>query len=502
MSDNTNEMVPCANCGELHYPDKLSLVHLDNGETAYWCDDCVSMYAEQCDRCGELYEHGELARVIDSYGDDVYWCMDCVSNHAYVCDNCGAYTEYTTTVYVNGGTSPREWCQCCVDEYAFTCERCEDLVDSDSITEYHMEDGTYMYLCDSCHDDHYCECEDCGRTVHVDDVWYSETEDANYCERCYAHHSDDDRNDDDDESSSHHSHHSHHNHYNSSALQSYSHTGGTYFWLDNGDNVLAWHMDAESYKKLYLGIELETEHSDDACHLASDLVAEFGNERICCKRDGSLDYGGVEIVSQPMTPICHLSSSAIPHSDPNGCYQFGLWGRVAEIVHCHNGRSHDGGNCGLHIHISRDYFTCIDATYRIDRLFNRFRSQMVLFSRRQENNMHYCKLSEYDELHNIKDVCERKSKWREKKWGDRYVAVNDNNAHTIEIRLWRGSLNVETLRATIEFTAAVAIVANAIPDEMLETLTWNKFKSLCKFALAQNNIPTDDLTAYLVRRGL
>ena len=61
---------------------------------------------------------------------------------------------------------------------------------------------------------------------------------------------------------------------------------------------------------------------------------------------------------------------------------------------------------------------------------------------------------------------------------------------------------METIRATIEMTAGLAIVANSMSDELAETLTWGMLKLLVRFALEQNGLPHDDLDAYLSRRHL
>ena len=41
-------------------------------------------------------------------------------------------------------------------------------------------------------------------------------------------------------------------------------------------------------------------------------------------------------------------------------------------------------------------------------------------------------------------------------YNDRYFAVNLVNTNTVEIRLWRGTLNLETFMATLKFTARLA----------------------------------------------
>ena len=182
-----------------------------------------------------------------------------------------------------------------------------------------------------------------------------------------------------------------------------------------------------------------------------------------------------------------------------------MWERITGLVKEHGGKSHDAGTCGLHIHISRDYFKDHDAVYRLDRLFHVFERQFIEFSRRSGSQMEWCEIDDDSELRDEKDVEDRKAIWYSKKnsgYRARYQAVNDTNYNTVEIRLWRGTLNVETIRATIEMTAGLAIVANSMSDELAETLTWGMLKLLVRFALEQNGLPHDDLDAYLSRRHL
>ena len=462
MNEN---MVMCEHCGELHDADDLHTVHMDDGTTQLWCDDCVERDTVECEHCGELYDsEGALHDVTGECGDRLQWCDDCVNAHAYECEHCGELCETPVSVYVrrNWRNIREDWCPNCADDAAVECEDCGELWSLDYITPYDMWDGGERFLCDDCRENYYYICEECGRLVHGEDSIYNESEDRTYCPDCAEDHS---------------------------ALQCYDHTDGTYFWQDDLTSVISWHMDHVQRHGLYLGLELETDNNDNAGTLARDVIEAVGNDRVCCKHDGSLHCNGVEIVSQPMTPFYHLQS--------------GIWDDVTDIVRAHHGMSHDAGTCGLHIHISRDYFTCETPAYRIDRLFNRFRSQMVNFSRRTDSQMSWCNIDECDDLHKITSTEERKEMWRDKKrWVGRYVAVNNNNCATIEIRLWRGTLNRETLRATIEFTAALAIVANGMPDDMLETVTWGELKTLCRFALHANGIPSDDLCAYMRRRGL
>lgn len=418
-----------------------------------------------CEHCGAESEN--LFEVTNRYGRTVHWCEDCVDEHAYRCEHCGEYCEETFTVTTRVswyGNTREEWCESCVDSDASECECCNDLFSEDCIRNETLYNGVEVTVCPDCMESEYRWCDDCGCLVPEDDVEYDDY-DNRYCPNCIGRHE------------------------RSENLESYHHTRGMKFFFGDRSFKYAYDLNRDERKKLFLGVELETDYNDDRNELADDLMRAFTNEEIECKEDGSLNDNGVEIVSQPMEPLFHLES--------------GMWERITSIVECHDGRSHDAGSCGLHIHISRDYFKNHDAVYRLDRIFHRFESQLVRFSRRRDYDLHWCRISDDTDLAEIKDIVERKQKWRDKKsYAGRYEAVNDTNSATVEIRLWRGTLNDETLRATIEMTAGLAIIANSMSDEFADALTWSMVKMLVRFALEQNGLPHDDLDAYLNRRGL
>lgn len=382
-----------------------------------------------------------------------------------ICERCGEAVEDTYTVvtdwYSFSRDSHHEWCADCVDTAASECEDCHTLFADRYIEEYHLYTGEYINICQDCRSDNYYYCEDCGDLVPNDDVCWG-NDDEPYCPNCIGYHR------------------------RSDSVHGYGHTAGTTFWFDDGAFVNAWELTHDDSLLMFLGIELEVDYLDSVNDLADDLMREFGYERLECKEDGSLSDDGLEIVSQPMTALYHLNSD--------------MWVRILDLVRQYGGKSHDAGDCGLHIHISRKFFKDHDAVYRLDRLFHRFKDELVNFSRR--TCFGYCRLYD-DDLHEIKDVAERKAKWEEEKsWQDRYQAVNDKNTNTVEIRLWRGTLNDETFRATVEMTAALAIVANSMSNELADSLTWPMLKLLLRYALDANGIPRVDFDNYLVRRSL
>lgn len=449
----------CDRCGD-YFTFALDDVETENG-VEQWCGHCVEYYAVTCDRCGGFCDH--TYTVVDCSGMDVEWCNDCIEYYASWCDHCESYCEEghdvaTVDACSYNGQRHETWCTRCVEHDAVECDDCSQLYEAGAISAYDTSDGERV-LCTSCVSDNYYTCDDCGCLVCNDDV--EEINGCYYCPSCADDHS--------------------------SALHSYHHTQGNVFWITANDHKQWWQLNMEESKELYVGVELETDYNDDADDLANDISVLYGADCLECKHDGSLDRNGVEIVSQPMTARAHLDSD--------------MWADVIDAVRRHGGTSHDAVTCGLHMHLSRAAIADRSA-YRIDRVFHRFEPQMINFSRRTPSQMSWCRIND-DGVCKESTTADRKKKWTDhKRYAGRYEAVNDTNANTVEIRLWRGTLNLVTLRATIEFTAGIAFACNDMSDDDMENVTWDDFKSLVFNALKSNDIPTDDLTAYLARRGL
>lgn len=460
----------CEHCGDVHPFDEVVTVTFRNGNTEDWCEECAENDAFCCDCCGDYHPNDEAVEV-HSCGREEMWCEDCRDNSAFRCEHCGEWHSEDEACGVNvrggryGGYVEETWCEDCRDEDALRCECCDEWCESSLIDTYHLWDGGTIDLCDSCREENYYTCERCECLVHDYDVHTDDWGDA-YCPDCW------------------------HEHSYGENVMSYHHTGGTYFFLHDGGKVEYWRLDAEDAKRLFLGIELECEHNDSRARLADDIMEWFTNDEFECKTDSSLGSGGLEIVSQPMEPMYHLSGE--------------VWEKVVKFIREHGGRSHDGGNCGLHIHLSRNYFKDHDAVYRLDRLFHHFKDEMLNFSRRNYwEAQQWARIDDDEDILCHEDIEERKQAWANKKrYAGRYEAVNDCNANTVEIRLWRGTLNIDTLRATIELTTALAIVANSMSDKLADSLSWPQLKLLMRFALEQSGIPHNELDAYLKARNL
>lgn len=456
LSVDDPELVPCEHCGQLVPRSELCDVYTGDA-VRNWCEECAETDATECDRCGTLTATDDLSKV-----DGDNWCSECVDYHACWCDHCNDYHDYSgfAAVVVDWRGCTEDWCEGCVDEYATRCEDCDTLFDPDSCgASLDMYDGETRDVCPSCEDNYY-RCDDCGDYVSGDRVISDDYGDT-YCPNCARD--------------------------NSPDLQGYGHT--------YADDFFSVHMDPTP--ALYMGIELETEPTDGRPGaLATEVCDAGGRERLCCKYDGSLE-NGCEIVTQPMTPAYHLTSD--------------MWPAVLEACREHGTTSHDNRRCGLHVHVSRSYFGHgYEADTRIctlDRLIQTHSEEWRRFARRTVGQLDQWAAIETPEALGIEPTdapAIKREKWgKQKSRCSRYRALNLTNFATVEFRLWRGSLNPETLRATIEATAALAIVAHDVHDaEAVEGWSWGVLKRELVNALGRYGLPSDDLTAYLTRRGL
>lgn len=209
------------------------------------------------------------------------------------------------------------------------------------------------------------------------------------------------------------------------------------------------------------------------------------------KEDGSISYG-FELASMPMTPTYHV--------------QTGIWEFITKTARERDVRSHDGSSeCSLHMHVGRDFFDdAPTAAAVIQTLFERFWTEFVSFSRRRRT--YWCKLNP----ETYGDEPPRKESWHleecekfydKRSHGDRYCALNLTRHETFEIRLWMGTLNPDTIKATVGMTYALALAGKSMPLEWVDTVTWDDFKA---FAIAANQSTgaAPYLATYFEGRGL
>ena len=160
------------------------------------------------------------------------------------------------------------------------------------------------------------------------------------------------------------------------------------------------------------------------------------------ERDGSIG-AGFEMISQPMS-LEYVKA----HKDD--------FEKMFNDLQNNGQRGHDASDCGLHVHINRGAFKDDKAIQRFKAMVHGMRAQMEKFARRTSSEYyHYCNVSRnfsYDEISRIDDY-------------GHHTAVNatgntSNEKNTVEIRIFKSTLNVVTYIATLEFVNNLVAIAN------------------------------------------
>ncbi len=309
------------------------------------------------------------------------------------------------------------FCDACLAAQTVRCRDCGERI-------YRCEnEGTDAHpLCGDCRDDHYTTCIRCGQLLNCDDACYIDGCDDPHCSECYDIVAE-------------------------RAIHDYGYKPDPIFYGDGS---------------LYLGVELEIDDAGESNSAARQLLAlaNDGGKRIYCKHDGSLS-DGFEIVTHPMTLDYHLSEMP--------------WGpvlcRAIELGYL----SHQTSTCGLHVHVSRNTFGETEAAQdavigRILYFVERHWNELLAFSRRTQHQ-----LDRWAARYGYRDrPCEMLAQAK-KGCGNRYTCVNLGNADTIEFRIFRGTLKLNTLLATLQLVSRICTTAIALTDDELRALSWSRF---------------------------
>lgn len=281
-------------------------------------------------------------------------------------------------------------------------------------------------VCESCYGDRTEPCGRCGEAEFTDDMytvgyeqWCCNCADYHtfWCDECYERYPDSDRDD--------------HYHGNDDALLAY-------------DDTPLLRFRGEDPHGYFLGLELEMEDTTGRC--VGDAVSTVHGcipDHFYGKGDGSL-HDGWEMVSHPMT----LS------------YWHSMEDRFAEMTKCLRQmgmRSWNTETAGIHVHVSADAFTDSERhLWLFQQLFYKNADSIASFAGRESGQWARLRIGKGD--------VGFYTKARKKGEGynlNRYMAVNLTNHSTIEIRVFRGSLNPNRVYANLELVhAAVEYTRN------------------------------------------
>jgi hypothetical protein len=308
-----------------------------------------------------------------------------------ICERCEwIATEDDDWNWVNDS----RWCNSCTEYHANWCDSCEEYHTGNSI---YIEDRDRHY-CESCSEDTYY-CEDCG---------------SYYVDGCDSHNSD-------------------------RVIHDYSYKPDPEF------------HSTEDNDKLFFGMEIEVEASGNLTESAEYAfrLEELGLAYL--KKDGSLSWG-FEIVTHPMT------HDYFKNNAPE------FWETLSTLRSSSDFKvkSWDTRTCGVHIHISRSGFNGGAHMHRFLNLV--YSNQQFYEAIAGRSSAQWAKFDDVetavrdghdeDGFNRWKTVRSFKNKLDNGRRSDRYSAVNTQNHATLEMRIFRGSVNGSTLQAYLDLAHA------------------------------------------------
>ena len=322
-------------------------------------------------------------------------------------------------------------------ENTLTCMHCGEIILNTS-----NFGGDEFPLCNRC-SSLYVTCEDCGRLILESTARYPNDSDYPYCADCFSSHED------------------------NRIIHDYYYKPKPVFFGEG---------------PRYFGVELEIDGAgEDECYAERILnIANNGAPaRMYAKHDGSLE-DGFELVTFPLSIDYHLKEMP--------------WDKILYKARDLGYTSHSYGTCGLHVHVSRKAFgdTVEDQDACIARILYFFEAhwnELLRFSRRTEGQ-----LNQWAARYGFKTQPKEILDHAKKGYGNgRYTSINLMNAETIEFRIFRGTLKLNTFLATLQLVDYICDVALFMSDDEIKKLSWSSFVT---------GITQPELIQYLKERSL
>lgn len=181
-----------------------------------------------------------------------------------------------------------------------------------------------------------------------------------------------------------------------------------------------------------LEVQVQTGNVNEAAGRVHDALNPSGEVGEYCsfERDGSIGTG-FEMVTQPAGLDVHAEKFAKFLQDRE--MKRGM-------------RSHEGGSCGFHVHVGREFLTQ-SQIFRMQSFINDVRNEGLIKKIARRYNSGYSRFK--PELSKFTS--------QNKMSSDRYEALNVSNSKTVEFRIFRGSLRYESIMAALEFVNAVCM---------------------------------------------
>lgn len=302
-------------------------------------------------------------------------------------------------------------------DHDFYCDYCQEY-HNDTFSDK-FETVNHTYICERVSRNYYFRCTQCGlyeRTNLRHGTSYSEPMCANCYRRIMKY-----------------------------QIRGYHHSPdliGYDYDKETGKNVQVSMEDFKGY-----GIELEIDSAGESNVTSKDVI-QLLDEEVYTMHDGSLS-NGFEIVTHPHTEEALYNMN---------------WADTFKWLLNKGYRSHDVSTCGLHMHISRKLFKDNEAICKMMYFYEKFRNDIIKLSRRAKDRVDRW-AGFYSTVPTKSYIINCFNNYNFGGHSSRYKCVNLTNNSTIEIRIMRGTLKIETFLATLDFIITVAKNANKISWE-------------------------------------
>lgn len=370
-----------------------------NEKTCENCGETVLLNVIQKDLCPDCFAdaYGKCSDCDDIVEIDTLTeisddliCEDCLANDYIYCESCNE-TVHTD----NSREIDNEYlCNDCVDRDYFRCDRCSEYAHNDN--RYETNSGECV--CRNCYENHYFCCEYCDETYSND--YYGSN---GHCQDCEEPSEDCD------------------------GVFSHDYKPEPEFKKSNKDKL-------KHYRTMYFGIELECK--GNRIEEAVECMLPF----MYAKHDSSIG-GGVEIVSHPTTFDSWIEEKSNIDDWLDNLRRLGF-------------SSHNGGTCGMHIHISKNTVSTLQL-YKVLRFTYENHDFMLAISQRMRRQ-----LDEWADMSGNRKSAIHKA--AAKMSFGRFEAWNLQNSDTIECRIFRGNLRLDRFYKNVEFVHAIIMWAKNV----------------------------------------
>lgn len=370
------------------------------------------IFCPDCFACPHCGDHCSRDDGADHNGET--YCSDCVHS----CERCGETTLDSDTLTAAYDRRRNQEIRC--EDCRWRCVCCGEYYTND-VENNSLDNGDT--ICERCYLDNYFYCEDCGSTCHLDD--YAQD---GHCQSCWE-------SEEDSIPSS------------RCVVQNYSYKPTATFY-GTGGRIMPG--------SLYLGMEIEVDYKTSE-YLDNEIHAKKLPVQWYAKNDGSLT-SGFECVSHPGT-------WEFWRDDPFA------W--TKELVKA-GYRSYDVDTCGMHIHVSKDWLSQAEQL-KLLLFFQTNVATVIRLSRRKGDAWQgYARVDTSSDLRQLVRKVKMHDEGTESEF-ERYEAINLLPTHTLEFRIFRGTLNVRSIKRNLALVVALCHYVKASKRNQLsfgEFIAW------------------------------